>query len=196
MYSGEWSLLILSNNGDCAPIDYERDFYLSVGPQQTTTVPPTIYVSATVTPIDNETVFSTQTLTSTASPSTTTVPRATLNPTITIRPLPTITKVTEAIFTLTKTRLSATVVATSTTTSTARCHGRRQRHTADPLASRRRSITRCLDQLINGETRRTVNPEPSDDHVSRSRLYRQLRLTVIYASRSAFCEAGAFTADC
>lgn len=38
MYSGIWSLLILSNNGNGDPIAYERDFTLTVGPQQTVTV--------------------------------------------------------------------------------------------------------------------------------------------------------------
>lgn len=41
LFTGEWSLLIISNNGDAAPIDYERDFSLIVGPQQTSTVTPT-----------------------------------------------------------------------------------------------------------------------------------------------------------
>lgn len=39
--SGDWSLLIISNNGDGTPIAYERDFSLTVGPQQTTTYTPT-----------------------------------------------------------------------------------------------------------------------------------------------------------
>ncbi|KAF2812432.1 uncharacterized protein BDZ99DRAFT_383484 [Mytilinidion resinicola] len=38
LWSGPWSILILSNNGNDAPIAYERDFELSVGPQNTSTV--------------------------------------------------------------------------------------------------------------------------------------------------------------
>ncbi|KAF2706996.1 hypothetical protein K504DRAFT_384493 [Pleomassaria siparia CBS 279.74] len=38
LYSGDWSVVIISNNGDAAPIAYERDFSLSVGPQSTSTV--------------------------------------------------------------------------------------------------------------------------------------------------------------
>lgn len=35
MFSGSWSILILSNNGDADPIPYQRTFDLTVGPQQT-----------------------------------------------------------------------------------------------------------------------------------------------------------------
>ncbi|KAF1351006.1 hypothetical protein BDV97DRAFT_294466 [Delphinella strobiligena] len=51
MFSGDWSVLIISNNGDADPIAYERDFYLSVGVPATTTFTPTVTVSATTTPI-------------------------------------------------------------------------------------------------------------------------------------------------
>lgn len=67
MFSGDWSVLIISNNGDADPIAYERDFYLSVGVAATTTVSsnsdqsydrssqgqftPTLTLSVTTTPI-------------------------------------------------------------------------------------------------------------------------------------------------
>lgn len=38
MFSGDWSVLIISNNGDADPIAYERDFYLTLGTPVTTTV--------------------------------------------------------------------------------------------------------------------------------------------------------------
>jgi len=38
MWTGEWSILIISNNGDGNPIAYERDFALSVGVPVTATV--------------------------------------------------------------------------------------------------------------------------------------------------------------
>lgn len=38
MWSGDWSIVILSNNGAADPIAYERDFYLSVGIPVTQTV--------------------------------------------------------------------------------------------------------------------------------------------------------------
>ena len=45
LFDGEWSILVLSNNGGCEPIAYQREFYLSVGPQQTTTISPTVVIS-------------------------------------------------------------------------------------------------------------------------------------------------------
>lgn len=38
LVSGNWSVIIISNNGDGEPIAYERDFTLTVGPQLTSTV--------------------------------------------------------------------------------------------------------------------------------------------------------------
>jgi hypothetical protein len=38
LWSGAWSVIIISNNGDAAPIAYQRDFSLSVGIAATTTV--------------------------------------------------------------------------------------------------------------------------------------------------------------
>ncbi|KAF2842067.1 hypothetical protein M501DRAFT_377879 [Patellaria atrata CBS 101060] len=38
LISGDWSILIISNNGDADPIAYERDFVLTVGPQSTPTI--------------------------------------------------------------------------------------------------------------------------------------------------------------
>lgn len=74
LFDGKWSLLILSNNGGCEPIDYQRDFELSVGPQQTETVSPMVVVSSTTTPIVTVVQTVTQIITQAASPSTTTVP--------------------------------------------------------------------------------------------------------------------------
>lgn len=54
MFSGDWSILVISNNGDADPIAYERDFYLTVGVPDTTTFTPTLTLSATVTPIVSE----------------------------------------------------------------------------------------------------------------------------------------------
>jgi hypothetical protein len=55
MLSGDWSILILSNNGNGTPIAYQRDFLLSVGPQITATFTPTVIANATVTPVVNVT---------------------------------------------------------------------------------------------------------------------------------------------
>ena len=51
MWTGDWSVLIISNNGDGDPIAYERDFYLSVGLPSTITYTPTVTVTSTSTPL-------------------------------------------------------------------------------------------------------------------------------------------------
>lgn len=45
MFSGAWSVIIISNNGNGTPIAYERDFNLVVGIPVTTTFIPTVSVS-------------------------------------------------------------------------------------------------------------------------------------------------------
>jgi hypothetical protein len=57
LWTGDWSIIILSNNGDACPIDYIRNFYLSVGPQSTVTVAPTLTVSSTSTPVRCRSAF-------------------------------------------------------------------------------------------------------------------------------------------
>ena len=74
LFSGEWSIIIISNNGDAQPIAYERDFSLTVGPQNTTTYTPTVTVSVTTTPIVNSTMVVTDTDSSTLPQSTVTEP--------------------------------------------------------------------------------------------------------------------------
>lgn len=46
LFSGDWSVILISNNGDECPIAYERDFYLTVGVPATTTYTPTVTLSA------------------------------------------------------------------------------------------------------------------------------------------------------
>lgn len=55
LYSGSWSLIIISNNGNADPIAYQRDFSLSVGPQLTTTYTPSVTIPVTYTPVVNTT---------------------------------------------------------------------------------------------------------------------------------------------
>ena len=38
LYDGDWSVVIITNNGNGTQVAYERDFALSVGPQSTVTV--------------------------------------------------------------------------------------------------------------------------------------------------------------
>ncbi|KAF2786928.1 hypothetical protein K505DRAFT_199486, partial [Melanomma pulvis-pyrius CBS 109.77] len=44
LFSGSWSIVIMSNNGDAGSVAYERDFELSVGPQSTVTYTPTVTI--------------------------------------------------------------------------------------------------------------------------------------------------------
>lgn len=120
LFSGEWSIIIISNNGDCQPIDYIRQFSLSVGPQITSTIVPTITLTTTTTPISSTTITDVTTITSSAPPSTTTVQGAP-SATITVHPLPTITIVTRGVFTVTSIAHVADIVATSTVLTSPFC---------------------------------------------------------------------------
>ncbi|TKA65208.1 hypothetical protein B0A55_09011 [Friedmanniomyces simplex] len=112
LYNGSWSLLIISNNGNGDPIAYERDFSLSVGPQQTTTVTATATITNQITPVVNVTQTSTSTFTTTVPSSTSTV-RASVSPT-TVTLAPSVARVTKGLITLTQ------VVQTVQVSSTAR----------------------------------------------------------------------------
>lgn len=153
LYSGDWSLIIISNNGNCAPIAFERDFSLSVGPQSTVTVSaePTITISTTTTPQISTTITSTQILTSTANPVTSTVAKYNYKPTITIQPLPLVTVITKALLTLTPTSLIPTVVATSIAEATASCKLPQRQYVEDPVASHRPTVLASLVQKIFSE---------------------------------------------
>jgi hypothetical protein len=59
MVSGEYSLLILSNNGPCPGIAAQRHFSISVGQQQTLTVTPEVVFTSTSTPVSIATITST-----------------------------------------------------------------------------------------------------------------------------------------
>lgn len=53
--TGDWSILILGNNGDGSPFAWERDFYVSVGIPQTTTTTATVTLTHTTTPVTTAT---------------------------------------------------------------------------------------------------------------------------------------------
>jgi len=55
MSSGEWTILVIGNNGDGNPFAYERDFSLTVGPQETTSATQTVTYTQTSTPVVNTT---------------------------------------------------------------------------------------------------------------------------------------------
>ncbi|KAK4503237.1 hypothetical protein PRZ48_006665 [Zasmidium cellare] len=118
MWSGAWSVIIISNNGQADPIAYERDFNLVVATPVTVTYTPTITASLTTTPLTTTTILTTTT-SSVTTTSTITQPAKTRKPTTTITPSPiTSTK----IWTLGTIRSTAftisPVVRTSTITQT------------------------------------------------------------------------------
>lgn len=114
--SGEWSVLIISNNAQADPFAYQRDFYLSVGPQKTTTYTPTVTLSYTSTPVFIVTSTTTDTSLVTLAPSTVTKPSTVLENTRTITPAA-VTTITIVPFTRTYTSYSMIAVnATRTVT--------------------------------------------------------------------------------
>ncbi|KAL9065001.1 MAG: hypothetical protein Q9157_007631 [Trypethelium eluteriae] len=134
LYSGDWSIIILSNNGNAEPIAYERDFHLSVGPQQTTTFTPTVTVPVAVTPLVNVTSTTTDTTTTTLAPSTVTQPSTTVKPTTTVTPAAVTSTKTITLLTLHPTKWTLSI-AKATATKTASCKAPIKPQTADPTAT-------------------------------------------------------------
>ncbi|EME45698.1 hypothetical protein DOTSEDRAFT_87980 [Dothistroma septosporum NZE10] len=121
LVSGNWQLIIISNNGQCDPIDYVRQFSLEVGEQVTTTVGPTITLISTTTPISSTVITQVSSITVSAPAVTTTGSASDALFTITRYPLPSFVWQTRAIFTKTKVSQVPNVVATKTITTTAPC---------------------------------------------------------------------------
>ncbi|KAF2001989.1 hypothetical protein P154DRAFT_463582, partial [Amniculicola lignicola CBS 123094] len=121
LYSGLWSILILSNNGDGGdPIGYERDFSLSVGPQSTSTYTPTVVITVLTTPVVTTTTTTTDTSTTEVKASTVTTPSITITPTTTVTPARVTTTTTKALLTLKFTAYSLDI-SQVTKTKTASC---------------------------------------------------------------------------
>ncbi|KAF2178349.1 hypothetical protein K469DRAFT_742163 [Zopfia rhizophila CBS 207.26] len=124
-FSGPWSIIVISDNGDGDEIAYERDFELSVGPQTTVTV--------------NITATKTDTTTSIAPPRTATKPSITVTPTITVTPARVTKTSTKALLTLKLTSYSLSITKTSKTkTATCKTPTRLPRH--DPTATIRPTV--------------------------------------------------------
>ncbi|KAI9714342.1 MAG: hypothetical protein M1820_000303 [Bogoriella megaspora] len=135
LWSGDWSIVIISNNGESGdPIAYERDFSLSVGTQSTTTFTPTVTASAVVTPVKNVTSTTTDTVTTTLKPSTVTKPSTTVKPTTTITPAAVTSTKTINLLTLHPTVWTVSVVK-STVTKTASCKAPTRQPFVDPIAT-------------------------------------------------------------
>nr|OQO26429.1 hypothetical protein B0A51_04951 [Rachicladosporium sp. CCFEE 5018] len=122
LYNGDWSLLIISNNGNAEPIAFQRDFSLTVGPQITSTVTPTLTVSVIQTPVVNIT-------------STTVTPKATTSTS------------TRGLLTLTQQTQTYSVVS-STRTVPASCSVQPTRRVQDPIATILPTILGELDNVV------------------------------------------------
>jgi hypothetical protein len=122
MSSGHWILLILGNNGayPAQPFAWQRDLYLTLGTQVTSTYTPTVTFSTTTVPIATQVLSTTSVLVTEVGPfETVTIPSATAKKTKTITPKAVTTTSTKV---MTKTRLDATrVFVTTTKTATATC---------------------------------------------------------------------------
>ncbi|KAL5404539.1 hypothetical protein PMIN06_006252 [Paraphaeosphaeria minitans] len=86
LVSGTWSIIVISDNGEGVPLAAQRDFVLSVGPQLTSTITPTITATRVINPIVNQTITTTTTSTTYLNPSTVTNPSVTITPTTTVTP--------------------------------------------------------------------------------------------------------------
>jgi hypothetical protein len=134
LYSGDWSLVVISNNGDADPIAFQRDFALSVGTPTTQTITPT------VTATDLETAISSIVTTKTSVVTTTLVPKTTTKraliafgkPSLLSHPL-NVQVVTKDLFTITKTRYAPQITQT-TVMATPSCVAPTPNWIADPLA--------------------------------------------------------------
>jgi len=129
MSSGEYSLLLVSNNGDCAGLAAQRDFSISVGTQATYTATPEVVFTSTSTPV--ATVSTTDTITSEFYLPTGTVTSTKSvkgNATHVVTPHTTYTTVTTTLATKYLTYYDL-LVANSIVTKTAHC-----KHTATPTA--------------------------------------------------------------
>lgn len=67
LFSGDWSIIIASNNGQGAPIAYQRDFSLIVGIPSTITYTPTVTIISTSTPSTVQSQQTTVTIATTVS---------------------------------------------------------------------------------------------------------------------------------
>lgn len=149
MYSGDWSLVVISNNGDADPIAFQRDFSLSVG------VPSTVTITPTVTATDLETSVSSIVSTTSSIVTTTLVAKTTTKkaliafakPTLYSHPL-SVQVVTRDLFTVTKTAYAPQVTQT-TVEATPSCVEPTPNWIPDPLAKIEITILKTVLQKVN-----------------------------------------------
>lgn len=111
MYSGDWTLLLLDNNGNASTFNAKRRLHLSVGEQATSIIIPTITLSVTQTPTStvNATITDLESTTILPSSVTSLASNAVTQTVYSYPPRETITKSSTATVTRTSTRFTYTV---------------------------------------------------------------------------------------
>ncbi|KAF2400759.1 hypothetical protein EJ06DRAFT_521461 [Trichodelitschia bisporula] len=189
MISGPWSVVILSNNGNAAPIAYQRDFVLSVAPQNTTTFTPTATMSTTTTPMVNSTDVSSTTLPA----ATTTVPSTTIYPTKTMTPARVTVYTTKTINTITRIKPTLTVIKT-TKVVTATCTVPPRQPTNDRKARiipTIRGVTAAALSASSATASAAPSPNPARNRRGRGFIQNRARFLKERSERLAVMHAGA-----
>jgi hypothetical protein len=148
LYSGDWSLVVISNNGNADPIAFQRDFALSVGTPTTQTITPTVTATDLETAISSIVTTKTSVVTTTLLPKTTTkrVLVAFGKPTLLSKPL-NVQVITKDLFTITKTRYAPQITQT-TVMATPSCVAPTPNWIADPLAKIEITILKTIFQKV------------------------------------------------
>lgn len=149
LYSGDWSLVVISNNGDADPIAFQRDFSLDVGVPSTVTVTPTVTATDLETSVSSIVSTTSSTVTSTLVAKTTTK-RALITfakPTLYSHPL-SVQVVTKDLFTVTKTAYAPQITQT-TVEATPSCVAPTPNWIPDPLAKIEITILKTVLQKVN-----------------------------------------------
>lgn len=133
MYSGDWTLILLDNNGNASTFNAKRRLHLNVGEQVTSTVIPTITLSVTQTPtsIVNATITDVESVTLAPSSVTSLASSAETQTVTSYPPRQTIEISSTATITRTRTRFTYTV---KTYTETEICANVFAALEADPTA--------------------------------------------------------------
>lgn len=149
LYSGDWSLVVISNNGDGDPIAYQRDFSLTVGTPTTVTITPTVTATDLETSISSIVSTTSSTITTTLVPQTTTKHAliAFAKPTLMSHPL-SVQVVTKDLFTVTKTQYAPQITQT-TISAQASCASPTPNWKPDPIAKIEITILKTISQRVN-----------------------------------------------
>ncbi|KAG9638739.1 hypothetical protein KCU95_g4683, partial [Aureobasidium melanogenum] len=149
LYSGDWSLVVISNNGGGDPIAYQRDFSLTVGTPTTVTITPTVTATDLETSVFSILSTTSSTITTTLVPSTTTTQAwiAFATPTLLSHPLQ-VQVVTQNLFTVTQTQYAPQVTQT-TVEAQASCASPTPNWQPDPIARIQITILKTISQRVN-----------------------------------------------